>query len=329
MWRLGVSRNTTNDWTKYKTENPFTTHSINVGERWHVRMTTCTIFLRNHNVSAELFLARARGLLMWSIDSWCTVHIYSLLPGADNFLSWSHLCLSPSGPHSAVLKCPPNEYQCGGTELCIHMSKLCNGAPDCTDGWDEGPHCRGITPPPPFFSPPLVTFILTALWHFFHHTTFAVINTILSCLSSNSQCWYLSAVPKQSNSGSKFIPHIRARISECTGFRCSVFICLWENWRLWLRHQARGLFSYDSQSKLCLTPTDGSFYRDSDRRTRKHQTNQCAMFALIKYRPCQHLLTNRNCLCARVVFILYLAWMGGRLSDCQSKRQPGRGFSSR
>ncbi|XP_064871761.1 low-density lipoprotein receptor-related protein 1-like, partial [Oncorhynchus nerka] len=22
------------------------------------------------------------------------------------------------------------------------MSKLCNGVPDCTDGWDEGPHCR-------------------------------------------------------------------------------------------------------------------------------------------------------------------------------------------
>lgn len=49
-----------------------------------------------------------------------------------------------SGPHSTVSHCPPNEYQCGGTELCIHMSKLCNGVPDCTDGWDEGPHCRGI-----------------------------------------------------------------------------------------------------------------------------------------------------------------------------------------
>ncbi|KAK0138336.1 Low-density lipoprotein receptor-related protein 1 [Merluccius polli] len=46
------------------------------------------------------------------------------------------------GPHSRVSQCPPNEYQCGGTELCIHMSKLCNGVPDCTDGWDEGPHCR-------------------------------------------------------------------------------------------------------------------------------------------------------------------------------------------
>ncbi|MBN3284997.1 LRP1 protein, partial [Polyodon spathula] len=31
-------------------------------------------------------------------------------------------------------------------ELCIHMSKLCNGVPDCTDGWDEGPHCRALAP---------------------------------------------------------------------------------------------------------------------------------------------------------------------------------------
>ncbi|KAF3856478.1 hypothetical protein F7725_017201 [Dissostichus mawsoni] len=30
-------------------------------------------------------------------------------------------------PHSTVSRCPPNEFQCGGTELCIHMSKLCNG----------------------------------------------------------------------------------------------------------------------------------------------------------------------------------------------------------
>uniref|UniRef100_A0A669EQI8 LDL receptor related protein 1 n=1 Tax=Oreochromis niloticus TaxID=8128 RepID=A0A669EQI8_ORENI len=46
---------------------------------------------------------------------------------------------------NTVSRCPPNEYQCGGTELCIHMSKLCNGVPDCTDGWDEGPHCREYT----------------------------------------------------------------------------------------------------------------------------------------------------------------------------------------
>uniref|UniRef100_A0A8D0AW64 LDL receptor related protein 1 n=1 Tax=Sander lucioperca TaxID=283035 RepID=A0A8D0AW64_SANLU len=47
---------------------------------------------------------------------------------------------------NTISRCPPNEYQCGGTELCIHMSKLCNGAPDCTDGWDEGPHCREFMP---------------------------------------------------------------------------------------------------------------------------------------------------------------------------------------
>lgn len=61
------------------------------------------------------------------------------------FVSLPYLCLSSSGPHSTVSRCPPNEYQCGGTELCIHMSKLCNGIPDCTDSWDEGPHCRGST----------------------------------------------------------------------------------------------------------------------------------------------------------------------------------------
>ncbi|KAG7494682.1 low-density lipoprotein receptor-related protein 1-like [Solea senegalensis] len=48
-------------------------------------------------------------------------------------------------PHSTVSWCPHNEYHCGGTELCIHLSKLCNGVPDCTDGWDEGPHCRELT----------------------------------------------------------------------------------------------------------------------------------------------------------------------------------------
>ncbi|KAG9353472.1 hypothetical protein JZ751_018071 [Albula glossodonta] len=47
-------------------------------------------------------------------------------------------------PHSRVSRCPPNEYQCLGTDLCIHMSKLCDGVHDCTDGWDEGPHCREL-----------------------------------------------------------------------------------------------------------------------------------------------------------------------------------------
>lgn len=50
-------------------------------------------------------------------------------------------CLA--GPQSKVSRCQPNEYNCLGTELCIHMSKLCNGLHDCFDGSDEGPHCRG------------------------------------------------------------------------------------------------------------------------------------------------------------------------------------------
>lgn len=67
-------------------------------------------------------------------------------------------CLA--GPQSKVSRCQPNEYNCLGTELCIHMSKLCNGLHDCFDGSDEGPHCRGrclggmavkeILPLPPF-----------------------------------------------------------------------------------------------------------------------------------------------------------------------------------
>lgn len=60
---------------------------------------------------------------------------------------WIYFCLfCLAGPHSTISRCPPNEYQCGGTDLCIHMSKLCNGVSDCTDGWDEGPHCRGRGP---------------------------------------------------------------------------------------------------------------------------------------------------------------------------------------
>lgn len=59
------------------------------------------------------------------------------------FLMWlCGLCLL--GPHNRVSRCPPNEHQCLGSDMCIHMSKLCNGVPDCTDGGDEGPHCRGI-----------------------------------------------------------------------------------------------------------------------------------------------------------------------------------------
>ncbi|KAI4875174.1 hypothetical protein NFI96_014240 [Prochilodus magdalenae] len=47
-----------------------------------------------------------------------------------------------ASPHNLVLQCPPNELQCQGTEVCVHMSKLCNGMSDCPDGGDEGAHCR-------------------------------------------------------------------------------------------------------------------------------------------------------------------------------------------
>lgn len=80
--------------------------------------------------------------LLWDFTLYSYMaQIWPMVINGASFLTIS----SFSGPHSTVSRCPPNEYQCGGTELCIHMSKLCNGASDCTDGWDEGPHCRGIT----------------------------------------------------------------------------------------------------------------------------------------------------------------------------------------
>lgn len=42
-----------------------------------------------------------------------------------------------------VIRCPLNHIQCIGTKKCIHFNKLCNGARDCEDGYDEGVHCRG------------------------------------------------------------------------------------------------------------------------------------------------------------------------------------------
>lgn len=57
------------------------------------------------------------------------------------FLKFVSLC--PPGSHSKVNQCPVNEQGCLDPEVCIPMSKLCDGVPDCTDGWDEGPHCRG------------------------------------------------------------------------------------------------------------------------------------------------------------------------------------------
>ncbi|KAF7240330.1 Low-density lipoprotein receptor-related protein 1 [Varanus komodoensis] len=51
--------------------------------------------------------------------------------------------MTVTGPQSKVSRCQPNEHNCLGTELCIPMTKLCNGERDCVDGSDEGPHCRG------------------------------------------------------------------------------------------------------------------------------------------------------------------------------------------
>uniref|UniRef100_A0A3Q4HZ43 Low density lipoprotein receptor-related protein 1Aa n=1 Tax=Neolamprologus brichardi TaxID=32507 RepID=A0A3Q4HZ43_NEOBR len=81
--------------------------------------------------------------MAFCVFSLSTNHFLSGINNYNLTLSVNRVCVClPSGPHSTVSRCPPNEYQCGGTELCIHMSKLCNGVSDCTDGWDEGPHCR-------------------------------------------------------------------------------------------------------------------------------------------------------------------------------------------
>lgn len=47
------------------------------------------------------------------------------------------------GAQEVVIRCPLNHIQCIGTKKCIHFNKLCNGAKDCDDGYDEGVHCRG------------------------------------------------------------------------------------------------------------------------------------------------------------------------------------------
>lgn len=51
--------------------------------------------------------------------------------------------ISSSGAQEVVIRCPLNHIQCIGTKKCIHFNKLCNGARDCEDGYDEGVHCRG------------------------------------------------------------------------------------------------------------------------------------------------------------------------------------------
>uniref|UniRef100_A0A8C8LYL0 EGF-like domain-containing protein n=1 Tax=Oncorhynchus tshawytscha TaxID=74940 RepID=A0A8C8LYL0_ONCTS len=47
---------------------------------------------------------------------------------------------------SELVRCPPNHVQCIGSKRCIHFNKLCDGARDCEDGYDEGVHCRELQP---------------------------------------------------------------------------------------------------------------------------------------------------------------------------------------
>lgn len=53
------------------------------------------------------------------------------------------MCVCVTGHQSHVSQCPPNEFECRGTDVCIHLSKVCNGISDCVDGRDEGHHCLG------------------------------------------------------------------------------------------------------------------------------------------------------------------------------------------
>ncbi|KAL7865857.1 hypothetical protein SRHO_G00111040 [Serrasalmus rhombeus] len=49
-----------------------------------------------------------------------------------------------AGAAEVIVRCPLNHIQCTGTRKCIHFNKLCNGAKDCEDGFDEGVHCREL-----------------------------------------------------------------------------------------------------------------------------------------------------------------------------------------
>eukprot|EP00063_Salmo_salar_P032241 XP_014007076.1 PREDICTED: low-density lipoprotein receptor-related protein 1B-like [Salmo salar] len=50
------------------------------------------------------------------------------------------------GTKAELVRCPPNHMQCIGSKMCIHFNKLCDGARDCEDGYDEGVHCRELQP---------------------------------------------------------------------------------------------------------------------------------------------------------------------------------------
>lgn len=69
---------------------------------------------------------------------WCLTHYVALHCSVSSLVFFWF-----PGSHSRVNQCPVNEHGCLDLDVCIHMSKLCDGVPDCSDGWDEGPHCRG------------------------------------------------------------------------------------------------------------------------------------------------------------------------------------------
>ncbi|RXN19841.1 low-density lipo receptor-related 1B-like protein [Labeo rohita] len=63
---------------------------------------------------------------------WCRIRAWRKL-GLRRFVR---------GKVEVIVRCPLNHIQCIGTRKCIHFNKLCNGAKDCEDGFDEGVHCR-------------------------------------------------------------------------------------------------------------------------------------------------------------------------------------------